>query len=61
MHRLMTKDEARLVLDAHLAFTNAGGDRSNEWYANVAADDMDDYYQEPDYLDAKDLDDLVFP
>ena len=46
MRRLMTKDEARLVLDAHLAFTNAGGDRSNEWYAGISADDMDEWEHE---------------
>ena len=46
MRGLMTKDEARLVLDAHLAFTNAGGDRPNEWYAGIPADDMDEWEHE---------------
>lgn len=52
----LTIAEAKEILAAHLAYEAEGGDRRNEWYANISADDMHLYGSDPE-----DLGDLRFP
>lgn len=36
----LTKAQARTVLDAHLAYEEAGGCREAEWYAGIHSSDI---------------------
>ena len=38
--KTITRDEAKAVLDAHLAYETKGGNRRKEWYAGLHWDGM---------------------